>query len=249
MTAPGKSLIVCFVLSIFSFVVATGPAGATDRVVADLSTDTIAISTGFDGTDLLLFGAIDGSGDIVLVVRGPEEPHSVRQKVRVAGIWANGPEQIFPDAPVFYRVASTRPLEDIAPAEILDRLQIGLDHLSLKPEEGPAPEYRAALIRNKQNLSLYSQGEGDVQVAEKRLFRSSVFFPANVPVGEYTVAVYFFQNGRLTGQVDRALEVGKVGLEAQVYEFAHDRGALYGIIAIAIAVFAGWAAGVMFRRG
>jgi hypothetical protein len=39
-----------------------------------------------------------------------------------------------------------------------------------------------------------------------------------------------------------------VGVGADIYEFAHDWAALYGLLAVLIAVFAGWAAGAIFRK-
>ena len=39
-------------------------------LVADLSNHPVAITTGFTGTDVLLFGATDGPGDVVIVVSG-----------------------------------------------------------------------------------------------------------------------------------------------------------------------------------
>jgi len=44
------------------------------------------------------------------------------------------------------------------------------------------------------------------------------------------------------------LRVAKAGLGAEIYQFAHRNSALYGIIAILIALLAGWLAGVVFRK-
>ncbi len=44
------------------------------------------------------------------------------------------------------------------------------------------------------------------------------------------------------------LEVRKVGFEARVYDFAHRYSAIYGLLAIVLAVVAGWLGSVFFRR-
>ncbi len=63
---------------------------AARPVVADLSNHLVAITTGFSGTHMLAFGATDDrKGNIVMVVRGPQETHVVREKTRLAGIWMN----------------------------------------------------------------------------------------------------------------------------------------------------------------
>ena len=50
-------------------------------VVADLSDHLIAVTAGFSGTKLLLFGATDGeAADGIIVVRGPAEQVVVRRQ-------------------------------------------------------------------------------------------------------------------------------------------------------------------------
>ena len=74
-------------------------AGA-DYLVADLSKRRIDITLGFSGAEVLLFGATDGGGDVVVVVRGPKQPVVVRKKERVLGIWANHDWMRFDDVEV-----------------------------------------------------------------------------------------------------------------------------------------------------
>lgn len=226
-------------------------ASAQEPLIADLSSREIAITTGFTGASLLLFGAIAGSGDVVVVVRGPARREVVRRKKRVAGVWMNAESVSFPDVPVFYRVATARPLADIAPEAVLDARELGADRLRVRragaewPGEDP---YRTALLRNKGRDRLYSDGQGSIKVIDKRLFRTDVFFPANVPTGTYAVEVMLFRGGHLVDVQRTPLAVRKVGLEADIFNFAHEQSALYGIIAILIALMAGWLAGVVFRK-
>ena len=67
---------------------ATAPALAKDLSVA-LSQTVVAITTQFTGAELLLFGAKQGPGDIIVVVRGPLRDQIVRRKDKVSGIWIN----------------------------------------------------------------------------------------------------------------------------------------------------------------
>ena len=83
---------------------------------------------------------------------------------------------------------------------------------------------------------------------EGRLFRTTVTFPANVPTGRYTVEVYLFRAGRLLSTATKPLTVRKAGIEASIFDFAHQHAAWYGIIAIVIALMAGWGAGMVFRK-
>lgn len=228
-------------------------AQEADPLVADLSEHLVAITTGFSGANVLLFGAIEGDGDVIVVVRGPTRPETVRRKERIAGIWVNRAQAQISDAPVFYRVSATKPLDQVAPLALLDRHQIGADHLVLHirrhDESASEDDYRAALLRLKQRAGLYGDGAGSVSVLGGRLFRAEMSFPANVPTGTYMVEVYLVRDGQVISAQTTPLIVSKIGVGAEVFDFANKQAALYGLVAIALAAGAGWLAAVAFRRG
>jgi uncharacterized protein (TIGR02186 family) len=229
-----------------------GPARAAP-LIADLSKHLVAITTGFSGTDVLLFGAIEEPGDVVMIVRGPPEKVVMHRKTRVAGIWINTAKITFKNVPSFYAVASSRPLAEVAGEQVLARHEMGVEHLSLrlpraKASPNVAQDWRDALIRTKQSLGHYSLAAGDVTFLGGSLFRSLVQFPANVPTGTYKVEVYLLKDGRVVSAQTTPLVVGKIGMEAEIFDFAHDYAALYGIIAILVALVAGWLAHVAFRK-
>src|SRR5690606_20184056 len=102
-----------------------GPAPADAPLITDLSSHLIAITSSFTGTELLLFGAIDEPGDIIVVVRGPVSNAVVRRKGRTLGLWLTERSVSFDGVPGYYAVVSNKPLEEIAPEPLLQRLQIG----------------------------------------------------------------------------------------------------------------------------
>ena len=228
------------------------PAEAAPALSVDLSEPVIEISTGFSGTKVLLFGAIEGDGDVVVVVSGPIRTEIVRRKTRIAGIWINAESRSFATVPAYYHVASTRPLVDVAPESLLTKHQIGAGRIAFGYAPGQDRKdqraFRDALIRNKKQQGLYGSLQNRVGVSDGRLFRATFVFPANVPTGTYSVDVYLLRKGRIIGTKSRTLAITKVGLEASIFNFAHQQGALYGIMAILIALIAGWLAGVIFRK-
>ncbi len=231
------------------------PAGApkANTLVADLSDHLVAISTGFAGADVLLFGATEGEGDVVVIVRGPDRAAAVHRKSRVLGVWVNTAQMTFDRAPSFYAVASSRPLAEVAPSTVLARHQMGLDNLRLelpraKASANVAQEWRAGLIRNHEALGLYRAEVGRVRFLGNRLFRIGIHLPANVPTGTYQVQVFHLREGRVVSAQTTPLQVSKVGAEAAIYDFAHQQSALYGLIAILVALMAGWAAHMAFRK-
>lgn len=234
--------------------VAFAMSARAQQLVADLSSHLIAISTGFTGTEVVLFGATDGPGDVAVVVTGPRVPVTVRRKHRVVGVWINGSSAVFPQTPSFYMVATSRPLDQLADRAMLERHQIGLAHLPLEMEVAAslapsrAREFREALIRNKQKLGLYGTDAGPVTFLGERLFRTNLYFPANVPTGLYRVEVFLIQGGEVVSAQTTPLVVSKVGFSAEVFEFASGQPVAYGIVAIIGALAGGWIAAAAFRK-
>lgn len=229
----------------------TSPLRATE-LVADLSQHEIKISTGFSGTDLLLFGVADPTGDVVIVVSGPDRQATVRKKERISGIWINADSVIFDDVPSFFHVSATPRLSDEKLDEVLTDIGVGLRYQSIYPTTHMAPgraaEFRDALVRRKEARGLYNSMTGKVEFVSGTLFRASVSFPVTVPIGIYRVDVYHVTDDWVNAVTRIPLRVSKAGMEEAIYRFANERPALYGTVAIVIAALAGYGAGMMFGR-
>jgi len=223
-----------------------------EPLVADLSSHRITIDSGFTGSDVLLYGAVDIAGDMVIVVRGPEERIVVRRKDRVAGLWMNRAEMTFDRVPGYYAVAASRPLGKIASTAFLGLYQIGLDHLRLEPvteaAEPLAVPFRDAIVRNRVRNGLYRDRIGTVSFLGARLFRTTVRFPANAPTGSYKAEIYLIRDGQVVSAETTPLFISKTGFQAEINYYALNRPAAYGLVAIAIALIAGWLAAILFRR-
>ena len=222
-------------------------------LVADLSDHLVAITTGFAGTDVLLFGATEEEGDVVVVVRGPSQPVTMHRKSRVLGIWANTASMSFARAPSFYAFAASRPLSEVAGSTELERHEIGIEHIRLelprsKASENVAADWRSALVRTHQTIGVYQGSPGLVSFLGNRLFRAEFHLPANVPTGSYQVQVFLFKDGRVKSAQVTPLIVSKIGVQAEIFDFAHERSALYGIFAIVVALAAGWLGNALFRK-
>jgi uncharacterized protein (TIGR02186 family) len=223
-------------------------------LVSDLDTREIHIDSGFTGKDLLLFGARNDAGDIVLVVRGPEQSFYVRKKERIAGIWVNRNQLEFTNVPGFYAIATSASLEKVHNDPLLKSLDIGLENVKLHALEDPLEtieqDYQAALKARKQFKKLYPESNtyAEINFIGDTLFRSIIHFPDNIPRGVYTAEVYLFSGGQLSGVQSTPIIVRKTGFDAFVYDLAYEYPLLYGLIAITIALSAGWIASFFFRR-
>ncbi|MGB0920302.1 MAG: TIGR02186 family protein [Alphaproteobacteria bacterium] len=235
---------------------ATWPAIA-DPLIASLSDHQVSIRPTFTGAEILLFGALGDEAadqrvpsDVVVVVRGPEAPLTVRKKDRVGIIWANTEALEFEKVPGFYAVLSTRPLEEIASASLWARHAIGADNLSLASfvESDEVEVYRRAIIRSRRRDGLFVEEVGAFDVIGGQLFRARLTLPANVPVGAYKVEAFVLRDRKIIGAQFSPLFVDKIGLERRIYKFAQEWPWAYGVVAVLLAIWFGWAAAAIFRR-
>jgi len=246
-----KSLFVCWVALLFMKV---EPLEAQNiPLVADLSDHLVGITTGFIGTDVLLFGATDGPGDIAIVVKGPVVTEVVRKKDRIGPVWVNSESVSFGKVPSFYLVASNRPLEAFAPEQLRTRYQLGTAYISYTVEnikEGTADvgPFEEALVRLKTRQGLYGRAPGAVSLLANRLFRTQLHFPENVPTGTYMVEIYLIRDETVVSAEIVPLTISKIGVGAEIYDFAHRNSPLYGLLVIVLAIIIGWVAGVALRR-
>lgn len=233
----------------FAFI---GHTAKADTLVADLSEHMVSITTGFTGTELLLFGSTDTVGTVVVVVKGPREEVITRKKEQVGGIWMNKKSITFEGVPSFYHVAMTNTEIFGLPLSARKRHEIGAANVKFyATEELPYRQispFRQALIRNKQKAGLYSKEPSLVQRRGGQLFRTEVFFPVNVPTGTYIIETLLIQDGEVQSATTTPLFISKAGLGAKIYRFAHEYSALYGIVAILIACLAGLGANWIFRK-
>jgi len=233
------------------------PAGA-QRLVTDVSREIVELRYDFAGTELLLFGAIKHPPrageriDLVATVTGPPATATVRRKARVGGVWINADAARIADAPGYFALATTQPLEAIAGETTLSEAGLGLAELPLSLEgpfePGELAAFRAGYLRRMQASGLYRVYEGGMRLMEQTLFRTTVTLPANVPVGRFSARVSLFVDGRLVDERRLGIAVDKTGFERTIFAFAHEQPFFYGLSAVAIALLAGWAAGLAARR-
>ncbi len=127
---------------------------------------------------------------------------------------------------------------------------IGHENLRVTVVEGrrQLDEFRAALVRTQQNEGLFGREPGRVTFLGERLFKTEIKLPANVPTGTYTVQIFLVRDKDVVSGQTTPLIISKVGVDAELYDFADRRAALYGLVAVVAAMMAGWLASLPFRN-
>ena len=240
-------------------------------ISAALTDTTVQVKSDFRGARIVLYGAVFDPAarpsDVVVLVRGPEQPVRITRKQKVAGLWLNSRPVVFRGAPGFYRAASNRPLDDIAHFGTLRRLGAGIDHLAINAPAEQRTEtrygvrdmvvsrlgsdyyvWRRAVVRLKQASGLYLEDDHGVRFVDQGLFRAEIEVPTGAPTGGYRADILLFQDGKAVSTKRLSLSVEKVGFERALYVWAHDRPWSYGLASMVFALAAGWAASAAFRR-
>jgi uncharacterized protein (TIGR02186 family) len=237
---------------------------AGEKLVSSLSTHQVLITSSFTGTELVLFGSVErdaatvprrGGYDLVVTVMGPHQTLVTRRKRHVLGIWTNAQSRTFVDVPAYLAVLSNRPIGEIAPPEVTQKMSIGLRNFPLAQRTGiskvlsvPDDSFRNALIRLKNEHGLYREEANAVTFLTPNLFRAGIQLPAEAPLGTYEIDIKLFADGTNLAQTSSALEIVKVGVEQLVASAARDYALLYGLATMLMALVTGWLASVIFRR-
>ncbi|HWB44364.1 MAG TPA: TIGR02186 family protein [Hyphomicrobiaceae bacterium] len=239
--------------------------GAKETVQADVSARTVPVTSSFNGTQIVIFGAVDNSQqpspesgyyDVVIVVEGVPGRVVSRRKSNVAGLWLNTSSATFDNVPSYYAVASSRPIEEIAPDEFWASHGIGLKHLRIPPAFGKAQgltteevnDFRKAIIQIKEKQGLYVQAPFAAGFNGRSLFSAKIELPANVTVGPFETRVFLFHDEKLLSQYSVKLYLEREGLERHIHAFAFRQPVLYGLATVAIAIAAGLVASAIFNR-
>lgn len=240
---------------------ALATAGAAqETVVAGISTENIALTADFTGSEVLVFGAIRRDApipvdaaplDIVITLSGPPQNVIVRRKDRRFGIWVNADDVRVRQTPSYYAVASTRPLDDMLSQTELLRHGIGLDQavrrVGAHPTLSDTSDFTEALVRLRMRAGLFERLEDGVDLAEQTLFQTRFRLPTNLVEGSYAAKYFLVRNREVISTGETAIVVQKAGIERWLYNLAQERPLRYGLLSLALALLAGWLAAAAFR--
>lgn len=227
-------------------------------LVTEISQHEVLVRQGFTGAQLLLFGAIlepDGRRagsdyDIVVILRGPSEAIRVREKSRFLGMWINADSSSFRSVPSFFALASSAPVSQIVDERTAAIYEFGLDQLQLSPtgqiDQEQYDRFTQGLVDLRRRSGLFQQNEAGVGITEDVLYQARIALPSNVVVGRYVAETFAVRDGRVIASSSTVVQVRKGGFDRVVAEQSQQNAFLYGLLAVALSVFMGWAAGRLY---
>lgn len=258
--APRKMISRVLVLLALALLGEEGVAAPTARrlspqkpvsIAAALAEPKVEVKVNYSGARIVLFVASsalnDASAGFAVALVGPTAPQTVvRQTDR-------GRESFeFVSAPVVMAIGAEPNVSEVAtPAAMINA---GLNAASAAM---PAPdrlddprlaEWRNAFVDLKVKEGLYSLQDAALERLAGGLMRAKMNLPGSAPPGDYKVRAAVFKDGKLIGSSETTLNVRRGGLDATLYDLAHDHGLIYGLVAVAIGAGLGAIGGSIGRR-
>jgi uncharacterized protein (TIGR02186 family) len=243
-------------LILLALCLSSGPVLA-ESLISTLSDNAVEITSNFTGEQIVVFGAVRGMPadnidyQVAIVVQGPSQDIVVRRKGRVLGIWANRASQEFTDVPSYYVMHLSENFSAALTPEDLIQYRLGVPSLPFVQganSDATAQRFATALIDLKSGHGLYAERKSEVELLAPNVFRTTFFLPSDIPTGEYRVSVYLFHGTTFLAGQTQTLTIEKGGFSQQIARAAFDYPLAYGLVCVALAIFTGWFAGVIFKR-
>lgn len=235
---------------------------AAERLISGLSTETVQITSGFDGERLTFYGTVapdagaeqrfvEGPFHVVVVVLGPTQDRVARKKTNNFGIWLNTEQVEFKRFPSYFHVLSSARLRDITDVNTLTTNYILPEAHAISPN--PAGWWQTLtfgreLIRLMSEQGLFGVQENGVQFLSEGFYQAQLTLPSNAPPGPYIAQTYVFKHGEIIARKSDGFAVRKIDFERFLALSATQYPLLYGLACVVLALFTGWLGGAVFRR-
>jgi uncharacterized protein (TIGR02186 family) len=232
-----------------------------DATSLSVSPRRVAVTSRYHGATLEVRVVAPSGSEIALELEGKRRDVAFNQKGKVFFLWMNVGDVTVGNAPQAYMLFTSKELRRLAPPETLKRLGLGLEALGPEIETRGEGIGRETMLREfynyKKKRGLYrlsygslgpGRGEPGPDGGGRDAYSARIHLPSRMPVGRYEVTLFVFEDGGLVERRSEAVVIEKVGLPLLVSRLARDHPGEYGLVAIIVAVVAGYAVGFVFSH-
>ena len=225
-------------------------------IVSNIDKKEIELTTRFDGSKILVFGALTetkNNPSLLIELVGPKQDMTIRKKSKVWGIWVKKDYAKFEKIPSFYQINSTN-LNSDKRREISNRKLEQYFFSKLKNTETTnkkkvdKKQYFNELLRLKKNINNIRLFETEISVLQKKLFFSTIELPQKIFPGKYKVIISLLnENHEVIKSSEEIVKVSKTGIQKFLSFNAANNSTFYGIFSVMLALFLGFSAAQIFR--
>jgi len=240
----------------FGLVLGLAGAGAAAAAAPELRLvpNEVEIGSFFEGARVELQGTIPPGAAAVVEVLGSTATEELLRKGRRGGLWMSVGEIKVHNVPSLYLLQSSSPeIPALTGQETpwgFAALQRAVQ-LSGMVAAGEQAKFFNEFLELKKHERIYRVLPESLKVSAgpegASAVRGMIPLPAKVSPGKYQVRLSAVQDGRLLQQQESRLEVRMVGFPAMLADLAYQQGALYGILAVVIAIVTGFLMGFLFK--
>ena len=251
------TLCMLFVLIIMAF----SNVSQVYALTVQVSPDNVAINLTYNGAKLQVSGNSKAGDDLIIRITSVNGDAHYKYIGKAGGlVWMKKGDISFKNVPGIYMLYSSRDLEHLfSLAEqkvnligfdaLKETLEIETDNEEILKDEA---RWENEFIRFKEKENLYITQTGTVtrkHGQDSDTYQVEVPWPYQAPIGEYTVEAMAVRGGKIVDSTEASFTVERAGLVRQLTDMAFNQAALYGIMAVIIAIIAGFAVGMIFKKG
>lgn len=230
-------------LPLFAGLMLQTASWADEPLVVAPAISQVNITTDFAGSDLKAVGAMDGPGDLIIKLVGPQQEATLSRETKLGPFWIGGDTVKMEGAPSLLFLYATAPIASIlSPAEeqkyglLLEGVPVRVEP-QLKAHA--ADDWRRAFFRLKEKQGYYHEYDRAIRVFGNRLFIADMRLPGDLQIGTYTIETLLVKSGKVVGHTTGDFKVRLSGIERRVWNAAHDHSWLFGCLFTLLAMLLG----------
>ncbi|MBF0466147.1 MAG: TIGR02186 family protein [Nitrospirae bacterium] len=220
---------------------------ANAELTLNMDKSVIPIDTFYKGNTLNITGSVDSGHDVVVKITSPRENESFMVKEKSVHLfWLNKYKLKVSQVNDTYMLFSSNNIDDILSAEERAKYSLGYDAVGKRVEitGNDKDQLFREFIKVKESGKLYVVSGTSVVLkpsgAGKSRYSVTVNFPYQVPIGSYNVNVFAVKDGVVSQRATGAVKIKEVGMVRDLSDMAMTHGGLYGVLAVLIALVAGY---------
>jgi hypothetical protein len=209
----------------------------------------------FKGGVLRVRGTTMARADVFVTVTGTTVRERFNRKGRLGPLWANVGSVTVAGVPRLHLGAGTVAADRALSRALVDEHLLDLDALARAARVEPAGRDAALMqreyVRLKQAEGVYGVFPGAVSLGAGEAavpFEARLPWPDTGPPGAYRLEILHVEKGAVVRREEGQVQVRLVGLPRLIAHMAFERSALYGALAVIVALAVGFVMGLCFKR-
>jgi hypothetical protein len=237
-------------------VISLAGSAQAESATFQLTPDVVEINSFFQGRNVAVTGTLPEGLSAVVEVMGPTTQQHFMRKGRRGPLWMNVGEISVTGVPSLYLVLSSA-------ADLLAGSHIHaawgfpalIQRISLTGDvqENEQDKFKHQFLELKESEQLYGAWPGGLKLSPAGDGRQKVagkfWVPSNIKPDTYKVCLTTVREGHAVDKACIDLPVQMVGFPALLMTMAYEHAALYGLLAIIIALVVGAIMGYLFKGG